>query len=99
METELSLLFEIQDLDNGECCLSCRVGRGRAGAGGRLTGWLRFIRYSGSGLQMGRPPGGDGEQERSDVGPDLLCDCVCYSVLDRSEWPKVIGRPACFSSK
>ena len=93
METELSLLFEIQDLDNGECCLSCRVGRGRA------ADWLAAL-YQVFGLRTSDgSPGGDGEQERSDVGPDLLCDCVCYSVLDRSEWPKVIGRPACFSSK
>ena len=70
--SSLSLLFEIQDLDNGECCLSCRVGRGR------LTGWLRFIRYSGSGLQMGN---------KSEAMSVLICSvtvCVTLSSIVQS---------------
>ena len=44
METELSLLFEIQDLDNGECCLSvCHVEWERTDW--LNLEWLRFIRF------------------------------------------------------
>ena len=52
--SSLSLLFEIQDLDNGECCLSCGVGTDG------LTDWLNGCALSGSGCSLE----GDGEQAR-----------------------------------
>ena len=76
---ELSLLFEIQDLDNGECCLSCREGTAE---------WLRFIRFRLL-LPLARKKTGN-KSERISIQISFVCLCSTR----RSSCSKVDGRAA-----
>ena len=76
--TELSLLFEIQDLDNGECCLSCREG-----------GWLNGCALSGSGCPSRKKTGNKSER----ISIPICFVCMSPNLLVRRVAQKSMAEP------